>query len=151
MPGGLIEALLSDSSTKVLQAPQMRALDNFKSSLKIGEKIPTATGSFQPGVGGVGVNPLVNTQFTYLDVGVNVDMLPRVNSATDISAHISVEVSQEDSTVSIGGIDQPVIGQKRIELDLRMKDGEINMIGGLISDQKQTSRSRASRGWRIFR
>ena len=139
VPGGLIEALLSDSSTKVLQAPQMRALDNFKSTLKIGEKIPTATGSFQPGVGGVGINPLVNTQFTYLDVGVNVDMTPRVNSATDISAHIGVEVSQEDSQVSIGGINQPVIGQKRIELDLRMRDGEINIIGGLLSEENDKS------------
>ena len=139
VPGGMIEALLSDSSTKVLQAPQMRALDNFKSSLKVGEKIPTATGSFQPGVGGVGINPLVNTQFTYLDVGVNLDVLPRVNSATEVSAHVSVEVSQEDSTVSIGGIDQPVIGQKRLELDLRMREGEINVIGGLLSDQVQKS------------
>ena len=139
VPGGLIEALLSDASTKVIQTPQIRALDNWKSSMKIGEKIPTATGSFQPGVGGVGVNPLVNTQFTYLDVGVNVDINPRVNSATDVSAHVSVEVSQEDSTVSIGGISQPVIGQKRMELDLRMKDGEINIIGGLISDETDTS------------
>jgi general secretion pathway protein D len=139
VPGGLIEALLSDASTKVLQAPQIRALDNFKASLKIGEKIPTATGSFQPGVGGVGVNPLVNTQFTYLDVGVNVDVTPRVNSATDVSSHVAVEVSQEDSTVSIGGIDQPVIGQKRVEMDLRMKDGEINIIGGLIDDETTKS------------
>jgi general secretion pathway protein D len=139
VPGGLIEALLSDSSTKVLQAPQMRALDNFKSSLKVGEKIPTATGSFQPGVGGVGINPLVNTQFTYLDVGVNVDMLPRVNSATEVSAHISVEVSQESGTVNLGGIDQPVIGQRRVEMDLRMRDGEINLIGGLIRDENDKS------------
>ena len=139
VPGGLVEALLSDASTKVIQTPQIRALDNFKSTLKIGEKIPTATGSFQPGVGGVGVNPLVNTQFTYLDVGVNVDINPRVNSATDVSAHIAVEVSQEDNTVSIGGISQPVIGQKRMELDMRMKDGEINMIGGLISDENDKS------------
>jgi general secretion pathway protein D len=139
VPGGLVEALLSDASTKVIQTPQIRALDNWKSSMKIGEKIPTATGSFQPGVGGVGVNPLVNTQFTYLDVGVNVDINPRVNSATDVSAHVAVEVSQEDSTVSIGGISQPVIGQKRMELDLRMKDGEINIIGGLISDEVDNS------------
>jgi general secretion pathway protein D len=139
VPGGLIEALLTDSSTKVLQAPQMRALDNWKSSLKVGEKIPTATGSFQPGVGGVGINPLVNTQFTYLDVGVNLDINPRVNSATDVSAHVAVEVSQKDSTVSIGGIDQPVIGQKRLELDLRMREGEINIIGGLLSEENDKS------------
>ncbi len=139
VPGGLIEALLTDSATKVLQAPQMRALDNFKSSLKVGEKIPTATGSFQPGVGGVGINPLVNTQFTYLDVGVNVDMLPRVNSATEVSAHVSVEVSQQSGSVNLGGIDQPVIGQRRIEMDLRMRDGEINLIGGLINENQQKS------------
>jgi general secretion pathway protein D len=139
VPGGLIEALLTDSGTKVLQAPQMRALDNFKSTLKVGEKIPTATGSFQPGVGGVGINPLVNTQFTYLDVGVNLDVLPRVNSSTEISAHVGVEVSQKDSTVNIGGIDQPVIGQKRLELDLRMRDGEINLIGGLLSEENDKS------------
>jgi general secretion pathway protein D len=139
VPGGLIEALLTDSSTKVLQAPQMRALDNFKTTLKVGEKIPTATGSFQPGVGGVGINPLVNTQFTYLDVGVNVDMLPRVNSATEVSAHITVEVSQESGTVNLGGIDQPVIGQRRVEMDLRMRDGEVNLIGGLINEQDNKS------------
>ncbi|HEY3836349.1 MAG TPA: cohesin domain-containing protein, partial [Bryobacteraceae bacterium] len=139
VPGGLIEALLTDAGTKVLQAPQMRALDNYKTTLKVGEKIPTATGSFQPGVGGVGVNPLVNTQFTYLDVGVNVDMLPRVNSATEVSAHLSVEVSQESGTVNLGGIDQPVIGQRRIEMDMRMRDGEINIIGGLINVQDQKS------------
>src|SRR5439155_1311846 len=75
LPGAAFEALLSDSSTRVLQAPQIRAVANAKASIKIGDKVPTATGSFQPGVGGVGVgvNALVNTQFTFIDVGVNVD------------------------------------------------------------------------------
>ena len=49
----------------------------MKATLKIGEREPTATGSFQPGIGGVGINPLVNTQFTYIDVGVNVELQPR--------------------------------------------------------------------------
>jgi general secretion pathway protein D len=141
VPGGLIEAVLSDSGTKVLQSPQIRAVDNFKSSLKIGEKVPTASGSYQPGVGGVGVNALVNTQFTYLDVGVNMDMTPRVNSATEVSMHVVVEVSQVSDYVNIGGIQQPEIGQRRVEMDLRMRDGEINVIGGLIShtDDKSVS------------
>ncbi len=128
---------MSDAGTKVLQAPQIRAIDNFKASLKVGEKIPTATGSFQPGVGGVGINPLVNTQFTYLDVGVNVDMLSRVNSATDVSMDVTVEVSQQSGTVNLGGIDQPIIGQRRVTLNLRMRDGEINIIGGLIIERRR--------------
>src|SRR5205085_2543034 len=55
LPGATFEALLTDSSTRVLQAPQIRAVANAKASIKIGDKVPTATGSFQPGVGGVGV------------------------------------------------------------------------------------------------
>src|SRR5580658_8186849 len=65
-----LSAVMSDSDTKMLQNPQVRALDNQKATLKIGERVPVATGSFQPGIGGVGINPLVNTQFQYLDVGV---------------------------------------------------------------------------------
>src|SRR6266705_3400624 len=62
-----ISALFSDSNTKLIQNPQIRAVDGQKASLKIGDRVPVATGSFQPGIGGVGINPLVNTQFQYLD------------------------------------------------------------------------------------
>src|SRR5450759_2388225 len=71
IPPATATALLSDSNTKIIQNPQIRALDGQKATLKIGDRVPVATGSFQPGIGGVGINPLVNTQFQYLDVGVN--------------------------------------------------------------------------------
>ena len=58
----------------------------IRSSLKIGDKVPYATGSFQPGIGGVGINPLVNTQFTFLDVGVNVDMTPKIHGPDEVSS-----------------------------------------------------------------
>src|SRR6202167_5968704 len=74
-----LSAVMGDSDTKMLQNPQVRALDNQKATLKIGERVPVATGSFQPGIGGVGINPLVNTQFQYLDVGVNIDVTPHVH------------------------------------------------------------------------
>ena len=76
IPPATATALLSDSTTKIIQNPQIRALDGQKASLKIGDRVPVATGSFQPGIGGVGINPLVNTQFQYLDVGVNIDITP---------------------------------------------------------------------------
>ena len=69
IPAASATALMSDSDTKVIQNPQIRALDGQKATLKIGDRVPVATGSFQPGIGGVGINPLVNTQFQYLDVG----------------------------------------------------------------------------------
>ena len=65
--------MMTDSKTKVLNRPTVRASDGMKVELNIGQKIPYATGSFQPGVGTVGVSPLVSTQFNYVDVGVKVD------------------------------------------------------------------------------
>jgi len=75
IPQMTASALMSDTDTKVIQSPRS-ALGRTESYLKIGDRVPVATGSFQPGIGGVGINPLVNTQFQYLDVGVNIDITP---------------------------------------------------------------------------
>jgi len=139
IPQASATALMADNDTKVIQNPQIRALDGQKASLKIGERVPVATGSFQPGIGGVGINPLVNTQFQYLDVGVNIDITPRVHSGREISLKLSMDVSEVDSYVSIGGISQPVIGQRKIEHDIRLKDGEVSVLGGMMEDSKTKS------------
>jgi general secretion pathway protein D len=128
----------SDSDTKIIQNPEIRSVDGQTAKLKIGQRIPVATGSFQAGVGvgGTGaagfVNPLVNTQFTYLDVGVNVDVTPRVHPNHEVSLKLRIEISSELTTTNIGGISQPVIGSKTIEHDIRLKEGETNILGGLI-------------------
>jgi general secretion pathway protein D len=141
LPGAALEAVLNDSATKVLQAPQIRAVDNLKATLKIGEKVPTASGSFQPGVAGVGVSPLVNTQFTYLDVGVNMEILPKVHENNEISLHIDLDISQVDSYQNLGGISEPEIGQNKETADVRLREGEVNLIGGIIqkTDTKSTT------------
>jgi general secretion pathway protein D len=139
IPQASASALMADNDTKVIQNPQIRALDGQKATLKIGERVPVATGSFQPGIGGVGINPLVNTQFQYLDVGVNIDITPRVHAGREISMKLTMDVSEVDSYVSIGGISQPVIGQRKIEHDIRLKDGEVSVLGGMMEDSKTKS------------
>ncbi len=104
IPAATATALLSDSNSKIVQNPQIRALDGQKATLKIGERVPVATGSFQPGIGGVGINPLVNTQFQYLDVGVNIDITPRVHAGREVSLKLSLDVSAVTSYATIGGI-----------------------------------------------
>jgi general secretion pathway protein D len=141
LPSGMLQAVLSDSGTRVLQSPQIRSVDNQKATLKVGEKEPIASGSFQPGIGGVGINPLVNTQFTFIDVGVNVDLTPKVHENGEISMHVEVEISSVLSYVNLGGISQPVISQEKVIHDIRMKDGEVNLLGGLkqVSDSTTVS------------
>ena len=136
IPPASATALLSDSTSKIIQNPQVRALDGQKATLKIGERVPVATGSFQPGIGGVGINPLVNTQFQYIDVGVNIDITPRVHAGREISLKMTLDVSAVTSYVSIGGISQPVIGQRKVEHEIRLKDGEVNLLGGIMEDQQ---------------
>ena len=135
IPNALLQAIMSDARTKVLQSPQLRAVDNNKAELKIGDRQPTATGSFQPGIGGVGINPLVNTQFTYIDVGVNVSILPRVHDNGEVSLHIELDISSVTGTVNLGGIPQPIIGQRKITHDIRMKDGQVQLLAGLTKQQ----------------
>jgi general secretion pathway protein D len=141
IPSANLSAVMGESDTKMLQNPQVRALDNQKATLKIGERVPVATGSFQPGIGGVGINPLVNTQFQYLDVGVNIDVTPHVHADREITLKITMEISSVVGQSSIGGISQPIIGQKKIEHEIRLKDGESSLIGGIFDDSQTKSLS----------
>jgi general secretion pathway protein D len=149
LPSFTANAVLTDTDTKILQNPEVRSVDGQTAKLKIGDRIPVATGSFQAGVGvgstaGTGfVNPLVNTQFTYIDVGVNIDMTPRVHPNRDVSLKLKVEVSAQTNTVTIGGISQPVISQRVIEHDIRLKEGEVSILAGLI----QRTESKSVNGW----
>jgi general secretion pathway protein D len=148
LPSATANAVLSDTSTKIIQNPEVRSVDGQTAKLKIGDRIPVATGSFSSGLGlaagtAGGISPLVNTQFTYLDVGVNIDMTPRVHPNRDVSLKLKVEVSAHTNDVSIGGIQQPVISQRVIEHDIRLKEGEVSILAGLI----QRSDARTLEGW----
>jgi general secretion pathway protein D len=130
---------MNDSNTKIIQNPQMRVSDNQKATLKIGDRIPIATGSFSPGVGGAGVNVLVNTQFQYLDVGVSVDITPHIHSPREVTLKISMEISSVTGQQNIGGVTQPIIGQRRIEHETRLREGEVNLLGGFLEDSQTES------------
>lgn len=132
LPSATAMALLTDASTKVIQNPEVRVTDGQTAKLRIGDRVPFAVGSFQPGIGGVGVNPLVNTQFQFQDVGVNLDITPRVNSGREISLRVKVEVSSVTGQASIGGVQQPIFGQRIVEHDIRLREGEVSVLGGII-------------------
>src|SRR5467141_4182260 len=143
LPSLTANAVLSDTSTKIIQNPEVRSVDGQTAKLRIGDRIPIATGSFSSGLGiaagaAGGINPLVNTQFTYLDVGVNIDVTPHVHPNRDVSLKLKVEISSHTSDVPIGGITQPVISQRTVEHDVRLREGESSVLAGLVqrTDQK---------------
>jgi general secretion pathway protein D len=134
LPGALLEAMLTDTKTKVLNSPQVRASDGMKAELKVGLRIPYATGSLGSAVGAttVGVSPLVQTQFSYADTGVTVIIQPQVHSADEVTMHVEITVSSVQQYEQLGGgISQPVISQEVNTTDVRMRNNEVSLLGGL--------------------
>ena len=137
--GGTVNALLTDSDTRILQNPRIRATDGQRSQLKIGSKIPVATGSYNAGVS-TGIASIgVQTQFTYLDVGVNIDITPTVHYDREISLKLKVEVSAQNGQVTISGVTEPIISQRVAEQIIQLKDGEPSLLAGLFQQQDTNS------------
>jgi general secretion pathway protein D len=107
--------------------------------LKVGQKIPYVSGSLNSAVATPGSIPYATTQFQQIDVGVLVDMEAHVNGADEVSLHVKVEISNVQSNPIIAGVQEPVIAQKVNEANIRMKDGEVSLMGGLTSDSDANS------------
>ncbi|MFB3778697.1 MAG: cohesin domain-containing protein [Bryobacteraceae bacterium] len=137
LPGAALQALMSSSNAHILQSPQVRAIDNMKASLRIGERQPYSTGGFQPVFGqvGTGANSLYSS-FQYLDVGVNVDITPKVHGTDEVSMHVELEISNIKERINIAGIAQPVVGQRKVIHDIRLREGEVSLLGGLVQEQE---------------
>ena len=129
--------LLNDTNTKILQNPRIRASDGQEASMKIGERIPIATGSYQTGAATAIVSSLVNTQFQYQDIGVNIKIKPTVHYDRDVTLKLTIEVSSTNGNTNIGGITEPIITQRTVDQTIRLKEGEANILGGIL--QRQTS------------
>ncbi|MGB7549188.1 MAG: secretin N-terminal domain-containing protein, partial [Terracidiphilus sp.] len=131
--------LLTDSNTRILQNPRIRATDQQKATMKIGSRIPIATGSYQTGAATALVSSLVNTQFQYLDVGVNIEVTPTVHFDHDVTLKIKIEVTSQSGSTTISGVTEPIIAQKTSEQVVRLHEGEANILGGILNQQDQQS------------
>jgi general secretion pathway protein D len=140
--------LLTDSNTKILQNPRIRSTDAQKATMKIGSRIPIATGSYGTGVGGVGGVGggsaglgLVNTQFQYQDVGVNIELTPTVHYDHDVTMKLKIEVTSQSGSVTISGVTEPILSQRTTESVIRLREGEASILGGILNKQDTVSSS----------
>jgi len=137
LPGATAQAVLNDSKTHIMQSPQIRVTDGQTAKVKIGSRVPYATGSFLPSLGGTtssagGVGLLASTQFQFQDIGVNLDLTPHLLLTGEVAIHAKIEISSLGASISVGGITEPTFGQRVIEDDFRLQEGEVNLLGGLI-------------------
>jgi general secretion pathway protein D len=136
VPTFLIRMLESDTSSKLIAKPQLRGAEGSKLTLKLGERIPVISTSYTPlATGGVGVNPL--SSYNYQDVGVNIDMTPRVTLEGDIILDLTLDNSALGPPISVAGVSVPSFQQRTLTTRLRLRDGESNLLAGLLREEER--------------
>lgn len=141
IPGFIINFLKSDSDTKTISKPQVRVTEGEKAELHIGDRIPIPTTTFNTS-NTVGGNIVPVTSFTYQNTGIQLSIEPRVHHNREITLKLNVEVSSVSGSVTVeGGVNQPIIGTRQIQTVVRLKDGETNLLSGLIKEDETVARS----------
>jgi general secretion pathway protein D len=129
--------LKTDLSTRVLANPHIRTSDGLSGQARFGERVPVPTTVFAPiAAGGVNQQPI--TSFAYENIGVNIDITPRTHHDDDLSLALKVSVTSQTGT-GFGGL--PTFGNREVNTTIRLKDGETNILAGLIRDDERTELS----------
>ena len=134
LPGLYYRLLKQDADTRTLANPQLRTSDGLPAQAKFGEEVPVPSVTFTPfATGGVPQQPI--TSFTYRNVGVNIDITPRTHHDDEVSLAVKIEISSLSGTGFQG---LPTFGTRSITTTIRLRDGETNLLAGLIRDNERT-------------
>jgi type II secretory pathway component GspD/PulD (secretin) len=138
VPSAIVNFLETDSETRVIAKPQLRGAEGQQITLNLGDEIPVPTTVFTPvAQGGANVNPL--TSFGYRPVGVNIQATPRVTFEGDVILDLTVENSTLGQQINIAGQNLPSFGTRRVATRLRLRDGESNLLAGLLREDERRS------------
>jgi general secretion pathway protein D len=140
VPTAFVRFLESDTNTKIVAKPQLRGIEGAKLTLNLGDEIPVVSTSYTPiATGGVGVNPL--NSFQLKPVGINVEISPRVTLEGDVVIDLSVESSSRGADVNVAGTNYPSFGSRKVTTRLRLRDGESNLLAGLLREDQRRALS----------
>jgi general secretion pathway protein D len=138
VPTAIVRFLESDTRTKVIAKPQLRGAEGSKLSLKFGQEIPVVSTSYTPiATGGAGVNPL--SSYTYRSIGVNIDMTPRVSLDGEIILDLVLDNSALGADKAVAGVTVPTFVARTLTSRLRLRDGESNLLAGLIQQRESNT------------
>ena len=134
IPGVYYRLLKQDVNTRALANPQLRTSDGLAAQARFGERVPVPVTTFAPiATGGINQQPI--TSFVYENIGVNIDITPRLHHDDDVSLTLKISLTNI-SGEGFGGL--PTFGNREINTTIRLKDGETNMLAGLIRDDERT-------------
>jgi general secretion pathway protein D len=133
LPNLYYRLLKADTNTRTLANPQLRTSEGLPAQARFGERVPVPVTTFSPiAQGGVNQQPI--TSFNYENIGVNIDITPRMHHDDQVSLALRISVSNI-SGAGFGGL--PTFGNREINTVIRLKDGETNLLAGLIRDEER--------------
>ena len=138
VPAAVVRFLESDSQTCLIAKPQLRSTEGQTLTLNLGDEIPvpsTVFGAAAPG----GISSIPISSFNYRAVGVNVEMTPRVTYEGEIVLDLSVESSTLGQSINVAGQSLPTFGSRKVVTRLRLRDGESNLLAGLLREEERRS------------
>jgi general secretion pathway protein D len=141
IPSVVLNFLKSDTDTKSIAQPQIRVSEGEKAEIVIANRVPIPNTSFNSSQT-VGGNIVPITSFTYQNVGITLQIEPRVHHNKEVTLKVQVEVSNLAGTVDLGtGTQQPIIGTRQVQTVIRLRDGETNLLAGLIKRDDTNSKA----------
>ena len=134
IPAAVVNFLEQDTNTRLIAQPQLRGQEGTELTLNLGQEIPVPTTAFTPlAAGGASFNPL--TSYTYRPIGVIISMTPRVTYENEIILELEVENSTLGPSLLVAGQSLPTFGTRNVVTRLRLRDGESNLLAGLLREQ----------------
>ena len=134
VPAAVVRFLEQDTHTRLVAQPQLRGQEGEELELNLGQEIPVPSTAFTPlAAGGAAFNPL--TSFQYRPVGVIVRLTPRVTFEEEIILELEVENSTVGPPILVAGQSLPTFGTRRVATRLRLRDGESNLLAGLLQQE----------------
>jgi general secretion pathway protein D len=137
LPGVIYRLLKTDATTRLLANPQLRTSEGQTAQARFGDQVPVPVTVFTPlAQGGVAQQPV--TSFDYKNVGVNIDITPRVHHDGEVTLALKLDISSV-GPAGFQGI--PTFNSRQVTSAIRLRDGETNILAGLISDAERQSLS----------
>jgi general secretion pathway protein D len=137
LPSAVIRLLETDADTKLLAQPRLRGLADEDIKTMVGQKVPIPQTTFSTFAAG-GVNNVPITSYTYQDVGLDIKIKPKIHVEGEVTLEIELKIT---ALAGVGYADIPIIATREVKNVIRLKDGESNLLGGLLRDEERKSLS----------
>jgi general secretion pathway protein D len=133
LPGAVVRLLQTDSSTRLLANPQLRISEGQTAEARFGDQVPVPVTVFASiATGGLAQQPV--TSFEYKNVGVNIDITPRVHHDGEVTLELKLDIS---AVGPAGYQGLPTFNSRVVNSTIRLRDGETNLLAGLILDSER--------------